>query len=160
VCAHKGLAGINRDPQKIAKGIASMWHYKNQQIRAQYGLSWDELLREWYQERKWSIHQIATRTPFSTGTVQNDLELLGIPRRPRGGNNNPTGWQGRFRQEYTFNGITDSLSGWAKRYGFSYSTLYGRLKKGWTFQKTVTTPSQRKKTKRSKNRCEKLEVSV
>lgn len=40
----------------------------------------------------------------------------------------------------TFKGITKPLTEWADELGFSRHTLAGRLKMGWTIEKTLTAP--------------------
>jgi predicted DNA-binding transcriptional regulator AlpA len=40
-----------------------------------------------------------------------------------------------------FNGVTDSVSGWARRLGMNRMTLYDRLKRGWTIKDAIMTPA-------------------
>lgn len=40
----------------------------------------------------------------------------------------------------TYNGITDNICSWAKRLGVNYQLLHYRLKRGWSVEKTLTTP--------------------
>lgn len=40
-----------------------------------------------------------------------------------------------------FNGITDTLSGWARRLSMDTSTLAERFERGWTLERALTTPS-------------------
>ena len=40
----------------------------------------------------------------------------------------------------TFNGERKCMSDWAKSTGITSQTLYGRLKRGWTMEKALTTP--------------------
>ena len=42
----------------------------------------------------------------------------------------------------TFNGITQSLKAWAKQIGLNPSSLAGRLKRNWTLDRALTTPSR------------------
>lgn len=38
---------------------------------------------------------------------------------------------------YTYNGETKCLMEWAEACGIKYSTLYGRIKRGWTFERAI-----------------------
>lgn len=40
----------------------------------------------------------------------------------------------------TFNGITDTVTGWTNRVGFARETIRERLKRGWTVEQALTTP--------------------
>jgi hypothetical protein len=42
----------------------------------------------------------------------------------------------------TFNGMAKTLSQWAKYYNINYNMLFERLKRGWTFEKAITTPRE------------------
>lgn len=41
---------------------------------------------------------------------------------------------------YFYDGVSDTLSGWAKRVGIPRATLQARVDNGWTFKETLTTP--------------------
>lgn len=43
--------------------------------------------------------------------------------------------------EYTLNGETHRLSVWAKRYNISSNTVNARMRKGWSFEKAISTPT-------------------
>ncbi len=46
---------------------------------------------------------------------------------------------------FTFEGLTDTLNGWGKRLGYTNGVQIGRrLAKGWTLEKTLTTPVGKK----------------
>ena len=42
---------------------------------------------------------------------------------------------------YTHNGVTKSLTGWSKQTGINVKTLWYRLNKGWSLDKTLNTPA-------------------
>lgn len=42
---------------------------------------------------------------------------------------------------YTHNGMTKSLTGWSKQTGINVKTLWYRLNKGWSLDKTLNTPT-------------------
>ena len=47
------------------------------------------------------------------------------------------------RRLLTHQGVTDSLSGWARRAGLRRDTIYLRLKRGWSLGEALETPSGR-----------------
>lgn len=79
-----------------------------------------------------------------------------IERKDTNGNYDPTNcvWatsmeQGKNRRNnrpLTLNGETLILSEWARRLGFSTARIVTRLKRGWSVEKTLTTPLKQCKT--------------
>jgi hypothetical protein len=48
----------------------------------------------------------------------------------------------------THKGVTDSIAGWAKKVGIPHVVIYARLVKlGWTTERALTTPAQRRISK-------------
>ena len=53
---------------------------------------------------------------------------------------------GKYVQTISFDGLTLSISEWAKKLGLTYSTIGQRLKKGWSIERTLSTlPIQKRK---------------
>lgn len=44
----------------------------------------------------------------------------------------------------TFNGVTDTMKGWAHRIGLPYTALAYRLGTGWSIEKALTTESKKR----------------
>lgn len=49
----------------------------------------------------------------------------------------------------THDGISDSINGWARRTGIPRQTIHGRINRGWSIDKTLTTPASRKRNARA-----------
>lgn len=47
----------------------------------------------------------------------------------------------RRTQKLTFNGVTLCKQDWCKRTGLDWATLNGRLRRGWTIERALTTPA-------------------
>lgn len=43
----------------------------------------------------------------------------------------------------TFNSETHGLNEWARRLGMTHSSLQGRMRRGWSLEKTLTTPKRK-----------------
>lgn len=52
----------------------------------------------------------------------------------------------RSNRMYTYDGKTQCLADWAKELGISYSTLSGRLHKGWNIEKVLSMPVDKKQS--------------
>lgn len=49
----------------------------------------------------------------------------------------------RTNRNITFNGETLCLTAWARKLGITHSSLQGRLKRGWSLEKTLTTGARK-----------------
>lgn len=84
-------------------------------------------IREWAEKSNLSISIIRDR--LRSGWPED--EAVTIPSQ-----------KGRKRgmRLYELDGITDTLSGWARRLGINPATLQNRINRGWDFRKAATTP--------------------
>lgn len=59
----------------------------------------------------------------------------------------------RYNRVITINGVTMSLAMWSDEYGVSATTIYGRLKRGWSLEQAITHPlmGQGRKRKTAEN---------
>jgi len=82
--------------------------------------------------RKLGIDDTTLGRRLASGwTIENTLTTPPLPRDMTGG-----------AQLITHDGITLSIRGWSRRVGISAMTLARRLKKGWSTEKALTTPTR------------------
>lgn len=55
----------------------------------------------------------------------------------------------------TFNGVTDTIQGWADRVGIARGVIKGRLKMGWSIERILTAPSSLTARHRAVTHCPK-----
>jgi hypothetical protein len=73
--------------------------------------------------------------PGEQSNNQRILKLIAMKQ------NMPLGFaKGRRGKVLSFNGRSQTAAQWAKEKGTTYSTLYGRLKRGWSLEETLTIP--------------------
>lgn len=91
-----------------------------------------QAMRQYYHTLYWtrglSYTQIAAKTGQSPTKVCDLFRRLQIPRRARGGANNP---QGRTDQRFRWRGQVTTVSALAKAHGHYPSTVYKRLRRGF-----------------------------
>ncbi|AIW03527.1 HNH endonuclease [Bacillus phage Moonbeam] len=64
-----------------------------------------------------------------------------------------TPWNKCNTRMFTYQNKTQPLHAWSKELGINYETLAGRLKKGWSVEKTLSTPVRQRSTKPKKGEC-------
>lgn len=141
--------GLSRDKEhkktrlfRIWAGIRTRCLNPNDKTYKNYGGRGIKICNEW--------NDFAT---FHNWAIANGYDdNLSIERKDNDGNYEPSNckWANdteqannkRTNRMIAHNGMTKTLSQWAKYYNLNYNMLFERLKRGWTFKKAVATPVQ------------------
>ena len=119
-----------------------------------------------YQGETLTLTELAERTGIKRVTIESRLKggwtveqaVSGQrPKRPRVRRGFSTG---RHPRTITLNGETLTISGWAERLGVSKPALHVRLSKGWSLERTLTTPKLRKTGPKAANDDRRLEATA
>lgn len=128
--------GLSRS--QVSKRHDGKRFYEKDELKTSASRPWKERLITFKGETR-NLSDWGKRLGISYQTIADRLDILGwpieraltLPRQQRGGHN---------RKFYTYNGITDTLTGWANRTGIPHDTLHMRIKNGWPIEQALTQP--------------------
>lgn len=106
-----------------------------------YGARGIKICEEWFDFAK--FHNWAIANGFDPNLTLDRIDVNGnyCPENCRWITHAKQASNKRTNVFITYNGITDTVTGWTKRLGFKKNTLQARLKTyGWSVEKALSTP--------------------
>lgn len=128
----------------VWRGILARCNNPNVRCYERYGGRGISVCKEWQDEhgfenfKKWALENgYSDNLTIDRKNVNGNYEPPNCKWSTTKEQNNNT----RRSVKLTYNGKEQTIAQWAEELGVSYSMLYARIKKGWSTEKALTTPS-------------------